>query len=100
MLFCAIYKIWKQNLSLKSAIFDVVLPDVCQLCSRHNGKFVHTTDSEIIFWPNCSKFAGECDWNSENSPKVQNLKFFGKIDGFFEKNLEFVSKSIKVATFL
>ena len=65
------------------------LPDVCQLRSRHIDKFVHATEREIVFRPNCSKFAVECDWNSRNSQNVQNLGFFEKIDGFFEKNLIF-----------
>ena len=38
-----------------------VLPDVCQSRSRHIGKFVHAAEREIIFRPNCSKFAAECD---------------------------------------
>ena len=34
---------------LKRAISDVFLHDVCQLRSRHIGKFVHATERENIF---------------------------------------------------
>ena len=65
--------------------FRRFLPDVCQLCSRHIGKFVHASEREIIFWPNCSKFAKECDWNKT----LEIWVFFEKIDGFFEKKLKY-----------
>ena len=93
-LFCAIFlRIWKQNLPLKWTISEVFLPDVCQMRSRHIGKFVHATDGEIIFKPNSRKLVVECDWNSEISQNVRNLGLFEKIDGFFwEKNLIFFQK--------
>ena len=78
ILFCAIFKIWKQNRPLKYAISDVFLPDVCQLRSRHIGKFVYATESENIVLPNCSIFAVKYDWNKKNSQNVQNLGFFWK----------------------
>ena len=46
------------------------------------------------------KFAVECNWNSKKSQNVQNLSFFGKIDVFFEKKIDFFSKSIKIANLL
>ena len=46
LLFCAIFKIWKQNFPLKRAIFDVFLPDACQLPS---GWKVHATERDIFF---------------------------------------------------
>ena len=49
------------------------------------AKFVHVSDREILFSPNCSKFAVECDCNSKISQKVHNLGFFGKKVGLFEK---------------
>ena len=48
--------------------------------------FLFTSELEIIFLPNFSKFAVECDWKSKNYQKVQNLGFLGKTDGFFRKN--------------
>ena len=57
-------------------------PDVCQLHSRHIGKFADATEHEIIFWPNCSKFAVECDWNSKIS---QNVPILGL---FLQKNMK------------
>ena len=48
-LFRAIFEMWKQNLPLKCAIFDVFLSDVCRLRSRQTGKFVHATECENIF---------------------------------------------------
>ena len=36
-----------------------------------------------------SKFAVECNWNSEISQNVQNLGFFKKNRWVFRKNLEF-----------
>ena len=57
---------------------DVFFTDVCQLPSRHIGKFVHATDHENIFRPNCSKFAVECNWNGKNSQNIQILGFFWK----------------------
>ena len=51
-----------------------------------------TSEREITFPPNCSKFAVECDWNRKNSQNLKTFKiwfFFGKIDEFFfENNLE------------
>ena len=54
-------------------------PDVCELLSRHIGKFVQASERQIIFWPSGSKFAVECDW------KRRFPKAF-KIWVFFEKN--------------
>ena len=48
-----------------------------------------------FFSLNCSKVAVECDWDSKNSQNVQNLGFFGKIDGFFRKK---IWKIFKIAT--
>ena len=41
-------------------------PDVCQLHSRQHRQFC-SSEREIIFPPDCSKFAVEYDWNSKNS---------------------------------
>ena len=71
--------------SSQMGCFWLFLPDVCQLRSRHIGKFVHATEREISFWPNCSKLAVECDWNSKNSQNVQNLGFFWKNGWVFWK---------------
>ena len=47
---CDIFsRIRKQNLPTKLAISDVVLQGVCQLRSRHLGKYVHATECEIFF---------------------------------------------------
>ena len=51
-----------------------------------------------FFPPNYSKFAVECDWNNKISQNVQNLGFL-KIDGFFEKKLEFFFKIDKGGKF-
>ena len=92
-LICAILlKTWKQNLPLKWAISDFVLPDVCQLRSSHIGNYVEAFECEIIIWPNCSKFAVECTWNGKIPQNVWNLCFFSeKVDGFFEKKLEYLN---------
>ena len=37
-----------------------------------------TSEREIIFSLNCSKFAAECDWNSKSSQNVQDLGFLEK----------------------
>ena len=48
-----------------------------------------------------SKFAVECDLNSNISQNVQNLGFFlKKIAGFFEKNLHFFLKIAKSSKFV
>ena len=47
-----------------------------------------TSEREIFFSPNCSRFAVECDWNSKISQNVQNLFFF------FEKRWVFRKKSL------
>ena len=65
-------------------------------CVHTKTMFVHVSDREIFFSLNCSKFAVECDWNSENSQNVQNLFFFGKIYGFFSKK---TLKFFKIATY-
>ena len=79
----------------------IFLPDVCQLGSRQHRHFCSRLNMKLFFFsPNSSKFAVECDWNSKNSQNVHILGYFGKIDGFFfEKNLEFFSKSLHVAIF-
>ena len=85
--------------SCQMRYFCVFLPDVCQLSSRHIGQFVHATERENSFWPNCSKFAVECDWNSKSSQNVQNWLFW-KNRWAFGKKIEFFSKSINVASLL
>ena len=50
---------------------------------------VHVSEFHFFF----SKFV-ECDWNSKISQNVQNLGFLKKIDGFFEKKIEFRIKVI------
>ena len=87
LLFCAIFKIWKQNLPLKWAISDVFIYPMFAYCVDTKTTFVHVPEREIFFSLNCSKFAVECDWNSKNSQNVQNLSLFGKIHGFFRKKL-------------
>ena len=58
----------------------------CVHVKRYSFAFLNVK----VFSPNCSKFAVECDWNSQNSQNFQNLCFFfGKIDGFFKQNLDF-----------
>ena len=94
--------LWKQNLPLICAISDVFFfqPDVSQLRSRQHMGFLCTSERAIIFLPNCNKFAVECDWSRKNSQNVQNLGFFGNIDGFFlKKKVENFSKSLLVANF-
>ena len=54
-------------------------------CVHTKTMFVHLSEREIFFSLNYSEFAVECDWNSKNSQNVQNLFFFGKIDGSFRK---------------
>ena len=54
-------------------------------CVNTKTMFVHGSEQEIFFSLSCCKFAVECDWNRKNSQKVQNLSFFGKIDGYFRK---------------
>ena len=89
LLFCAIFKIWKQNLPLKCAICDVFSYPMFANCVHTKTMFIHVSEREIFFSLNCSKFAVECDSNSKNSQNVQNLGFFGKIDAFFrKKNLQ------------
>ena len=76
------------------------LPNVCQLRSRHIGKYVHAIEREIIFSPNCSKFVAECDWNSKSSQNVRKLGLFWKNRWVFrKKNLKFfkIPKSGKFA---
>ena len=59
-----------------------------------------TSEREITFSPNCSKFVVECDWNRKNSQNVQNFGFFAKKKiGFFEKKSWNFSKSLHVANF-
>ena len=64
-------------------------------CVYANIGSLFTIELEIVFSPVCSKFTAECDCNTKNSQNVQNLGFFGKIDGFFEKELDF----FKIARF-
>ena len=52
----------------------------------------HATERENIFWPNCGKFAVECDWNNKISRKAQNL-------GFFWKHLWVFGKKLKIFAF-
>ena len=68
-----ILKNFKAKSSTQWAFSDVFLPDVCHMRSRYIGKYVHATEREIIFWPNCSKFAVECAWNSKIPQNVRNL---------------------------
>ena len=64
-------------------------------CVHTKTMFVHVSEHEVFFSLNCSKFAEECDWNSNNSQKVQTLGFFGKIDWFSSKK---TLKYFKIAT--
>ena len=67
---------WKQNLLIKwanSGFFNPVFANYVHTKTM----FFHVSEREIFFSLNCSKFAIECDWNSENSQEVQNLGFFG-----------------------
>ena len=36
----------------------------------------HVSEREIIFWPKCSKFAVEWDWNSQDFSKRSTFGFF------------------------
>ena len=92
LFFCAVFKIWKQNLPLKCAISDVFLPNFTrclpiaytpnrQVCSRY-----WTWNYFSIKY---SKFAVECDWNSKNSQNVQDLGFLGKQMGILKKKTFF-----------
>ena len=56
---------------------------------QHIGKFVHVSELEKFLEPNCSNFVVECDLSSRVSQNVRNFGFFEKIDGFFEKKLDF-----------
>ena len=38
------------------------------------------------------KLALKCDWKSKTSQKVQNLVSINKINGFFEKTVDFFKK--------
>ena len=94
LLFCAIFKIWKQNLPLKCTISDVFYPMFTNWVHTKT-MFVHVSEREIFFPLNYSTFVVEGDWNSKNSQNVQNLDFFGKMDVFFwKKTLKF----FKIAT--
>ena len=44
-----ILKNMKAKSSLKWAISDVFLPDICQLSSRNIGKYVHANEREFYF---------------------------------------------------
>ena len=79
-----------QNFPLKCAIFDVFFTRCLPIAFTPASAISFTSEREIIFSPNWSKFAVECDWNRKNSQNVQKLGFFfGKIDKFFrKKNLE------------
>ena len=76
----------------------IFLPDVCQLSSR-NWTNIGCSRVCQFFSSNCSKFVVERDWNSKISQNVQNLGFFKKMDGFFEKILNFlkIAKGSKFA---
>ena len=89
---------YESKIFIKWAISDVFfLPDVCQLSSRHIDKYVHATEGEIIFWPNCSKFAVENAWNSKIPQNVRSLGLLQKkIDVFFWGKSWIFSKSLKV----
>ena len=89
LLFCALFNVWKQNLSLKCAISDVFLTRCLPITFTPTSGFLFTSEHEIIFFsPNCSKLAVKCYWNTKNSQNVQNLDFLWKIDEFFfEKKL-------------
>ena len=52
-----------------------------------------------FFSSNCSKFSGECDWNSKISQNVQILGFFEKSRWFFRKKMIFFSISLNVTNF-
>ena len=60
-----VYYFAPYSLEYESKIFlsneTFSLPDVCQLRSRHIGKFVHVSEREKFFEQNCSEFAVECD---------------------------------------
>ena len=83
LLFCAIFRIWKENLPLKCAICDVFF-NRCLSIAFTLKRSSFTFLNMIFFLLNCSKFAVECDYNSKNSQNVQNWCFFGEIDGFFK----------------
>ena len=83
LLLCAILKIWKQNLPLKCA--DVFFTRCLPIAFTPTSAILFTSELEIIFSPNCSKFAVECDWNRKNSQNVQIWGFFGEVDRFFRK---------------
>ena len=84
-----ILKILKAKFSTQMGHFHRFFsPDICQLRSRHIAKYVHITEREIMFWPNCCKFAVECAWNLVRFLKTFEIwVFFEKVYGFLEKKL-------------
>ena len=94
-LFCALLKIWKQNLPFECTISDGFFTRCLPIAFTPTSAFLFTSECEIIFSPNCRKFAVEWDWNRKNFQSVQNLVFFCKKDGFFRKK---ILKLFKIAT--
>ena len=79
---------------------------------RHFGRFffiqclptAFMPTSAILFksereFPDCGKFVIECDWIKKNSQNVQSLVFFGKIDGFYRKEMLNFSKIATCVSF-
>ena len=85
LLFCAIFLRMSSQMVHFWRFFTRCLPIAFTM-------FVHVSERETFFSPNCSKFAVECDWNSKFLKMFKIWVFIEKIDGFFEKKLEFFFK--------
>ena len=88
------YLKYGSKIFLSNALFLTFFNPMFANCDHTKTMFVHVSEREIFFSLNCSKFAEECDWNSKNSQKVQNLGCFWKNTCFFSKTLKF----LKIAT--
>ena len=72
LLFCAIFlTIWKQNHPLKWIVSFFFHPMSANCVHAEN-----VSQRENFLYPNFSKFAVECDWNSKVSLNVQNFGLF------------------------
>ena len=81
--FCAILNMEAKSSSQMRYFWRFFYPMFVNCVHATSASLFTLLNVKLFFWPNCSKFAVECDWNSKNSQNVQNLGFFWKIDGFF-----------------
>ena len=72
-----------------SSQMERLFTDICQLRSRHVGMFVHVSERENSFWPNCSKIAIDFARNCKISQNIQEMVFFNKKCFFFPENIHF-----------